>query len=111
MLASVSIVICTHRSERYEDLLEALDSLNAQSHNNLEIVVVVDGNKELYNELVKSGIEVDKLILNEANLGLSKSRNRGTIEAGGDVIAFFDDDAVADKNWLEEHSGRGSRKG
>jgi len=64
--------------------------------------VVVDGNKELYNEIVKSGIDVDKLVLNEANLGLSKSRNRGTIEAGGDIIAFFDDDAVADKNWIKE---------
>jgi glycosyltransferase involved in cell wall biosynthesis len=70
----------------------------------LEIIVVVDGNKELYNELVKGGIEVDKLklILNEENLGLSQSRNRGTIEARGDIIAFFDDDAVADKNWVEE---------
>jgi len=52
----VSIIICTHRSERYEDFVEAINSLKAQSYNNLEIIVVVDGNKELYNELVKGGI-------------------------------------------------------
>ncbi|MGB7533525.1 MAG: glycosyltransferase family 2 protein [Halobacteriota archaeon] len=108
MLASVSIILCTHRSDRYDDFVEALDSLNAQSCENekLEIVVVVDGNRELYEKILKSGIEADKVevkvILNEKNLGLSESRNKGIKEAKGDVIAFFDDDAVADKNWIEE---------
>ena len=105
MLASVSIILCTHRSDRYEDFEEALNSLYAQSYNNLEIIVVVDGNSELYDRIVESGIEdADevkgkvKVILNEKNLGLSKSRNKGI----KDVIAFFDDDAVADKNWIKE---------
>jgi len=109
MLASVSIILCTHRNDRYEDFEEALNSLYAQSYNNLEIIVVVDGNSELYDRIVKSGIEDAnkvkgkvKVILNEKNLGLSKSRNKGIKEAGGDVIAFFDDDAVADKNWIKE---------
>ena len=73
--------------------------------------MVVDGNRELYNRIVKSGIEEAdkvkgkvkvKVILNEKNLGLSKSRNKGIKEAKGDVIAFFDDDAVADEDWLKE---------
>lgn len=109
MLASVSIIICTHRSERYEDFVEAINSLNAQSCDNekLEIVVVVDGNRGLYDKILKSGIEEAdkvevKVILNEKNLGLSESRNRGMKEAKGDVIAFFDDDAVADTNWIKE---------
>jgi len=111
MFASVSIILCTHRSERYEDFVEAINSLNAQSCDNgtLEIVVVVDGNKELYDKILKSGIEEAdkvkgkvKVILNEKNLGLSESRNKGIIEAKGDIIAFFDDDAVADENWLRE---------
>ena len=54
MLASVSIILCTHRSDRYDDFEEALNSLYAQ--NNLEIIVVVDGNKELCDRIVKSGI-------------------------------------------------------
>ena len=55
----VSIILCTHRSERYEDFVEALDSLNAQSCENekLEIVVVVDGNRELYDRILKIGID------------------------------------------------------
>lgn len=98
----VSIIICTHRSERYEDFEEAINSLLSQCYNDLEIIVVVDGNKELYDKILKRGIEVDKITLTEENLGLSESRNRGMKEAKGDIIAFFDDDAVADKNWIKE---------
>jgi glycosyltransferase involved in cell wall biosynthesis len=102
----VSIILCTHRSERYNDLMEAINSLKAQSYENLEIVVVVDGNRGLYDKILKTGIDADKVkvkvILNEKNLGLSESRNKGIKEAKGDVIAFFDDDAVADENWLRE---------
>ncbi|MCD6456299.1 MAG: glycosyltransferase family 2 protein [Methanophagales archaeon] len=97
-----SIILCTLRSERYDDFEEAINSLLSQNYNNLEIVVVVDGNKELYDKIQKSGIEVDKIRLNEKNLGLSESRNKGIKGAEGDVIAFFDDDAVADEDWLKE---------
>lgn len=55
MFASVSIILCTHRNERYEDFVEAINSLNAQSCENekLEIVVVVDGHRELYDRILK----------------------------------------------------------
>jgi len=76
-----SIILCTHRSERYEDFVEAINSLLSQSYNNLEIVVVVDGNSELYDRILKSGVEEAdkakgkvKVILNEENMGLSESR-------------------------------------
>lgn len=55
MFASVSIILCMHRNERYEDFVEAINSLNAQSCENekLEIVVVVDGHRELYDRILK----------------------------------------------------------
>jgi len=108
-MKTISVIICTHQSERYEDFVDAINSLKAQSCENekLEIVVVVDGKRELYDRILKSGItEGDKsnvkVILNERNLGLSASRNRGIKEAKGDIIAFFDDDAVADEEWIRE---------
>ena len=58
----MSIILCTHRSDRYENFEEALNSLDAQSYNNLEIIVVVDGNSELYDRIVESGIvDADKV--------------------------------------------------
>ena len=70
---------------------------------------VVDGNRELYDKILKIGIEEAdkvkgevKVILNEENWDLSESRNKGIKEAKGDIIAFFDDDAVADEEWVRE---------
>jgi len=40
MLASVSIIICTHRSERYEDFLEAINTLKVQSYENENLEIV-----------------------------------------------------------------------
>ena len=58
----MSIILCMHRSDRYEDFEEALNSLYAQNYNNLEIIVVVDGNRELYDRIVESGIvDADKV--------------------------------------------------
>lgn len=39
----------------------------------------------------------------EAEIGLSRARNRGIAESTGDVIAFFDDDAEATIGWAATH--------
>ena len=96
----VTIILCAY--QRYEDLIEAIESLHHQTYRDFEIIVVVDGNRELYDRILNSGVTTDKIVLNEENLGLSESRNRGIKEAEGDVIAFFDDDAIADPGWLGE---------
>ncbi len=97
----VSVVVCTHKLDRLHDLKEAIESLLNQDYNDLEIILVVDGNKKLY-EIAREELDVDVLLLNRENLGLSESRNRGIMAAHGDIIAFFDDDAIADKHWIKE---------
>jgi len=39
------------------------------------------------------------------HVGLSYARNAGAREAKGEIVAFIDDDAVADKKWLENLTG------
>jgi glycosyltransferase involved in cell wall biosynthesis len=100
----VSIIVCAHRTDRYQDLLDAVLSLKAQSYAEIEIIIVIDGNPQLYQKtlwLTSEDLRI-QIMLNEKNLGLSESRNRGLFKAKGDIIAFFDDDAVADSNWIKE---------
>lgn len=94
-----SVIICTYSMERFPDFVEAIESVVLQTYPNVEIVVVVDGNKPLYDIIMKENLH-DVIHLNETNLGLSKSRTIGTQIATGDVVAFLDDDAVADKFWI-----------
>jgi glucosyl-dolichyl phosphate glucuronosyltransferase len=101
----ISIIICTYQTKRYPDFIEAIVSLRNQIYNNIEIITVVDGDKKLYDNVKKYQIINKikmKVILNTKNLGLSESRNVGIKYAKGDIIAFFDDDAVADENWIME---------
>jgi len=98
----VSVITCSHQINRYQNLVEAIESLVAQSYVDLELIVVVDGDRTLYEQIMKDNVPVDKVLLNETNIGLSESRNRGLNIASGELIAFFDDDAVADKNWIRE---------
>lgn len=96
-----SVVICTHSLDIYEHLIEAVESVRSQTYGNVELIVVVDGNQPLYDQMIEDYDSVTILHNNE-NLGLSKSRNRGVERSSGDVIAFLDDDAVADDQWIEQ---------
>lgn len=97
----VSVVVCSYSLDTFDACREAIESVLAQTYEDVELVVVVDGNEELYDRIVEQYDSIT-VHLNEENLGLSKSRNRGFSLATGDVIAFLDDDAVADERWVEE---------
>jgi len=96
----VSVIICTYSMERYNDLLETVNSIMMQTYPNIEIIVSIDNNeKMLYRlkEIFRSGF---KIITNNKKKGLSDTRNAGISVATGDIIAFIDDDAIADKEWV-----------
>ncbi|RLM70771.1 glycosyltransferase family 2 protein [Halorubrum sp. Atlit-8R] len=97
----VSVVVCTYTLDMYEHFREAADSVLAQTHDDVELVVVVDGTPEVYDRVVEDyGDREDTVIVcNDENLGLLASRNRGAELVSGDVVAFIDDDAVADETW------------
>lgn len=99
----VSVVVCTHSLDQYQNLMEAVDSLLDQSHREVEVVIVVDGNEELHQRIVTDcgSQEAVKTLLLKQNVGLSGARNAGIGAAQGDAIAFLDDDAVAERRWVE----------
>jgi glycosyltransferase involved in cell wall biosynthesis len=101
-LPSVSVIICTYNPGNYPNLKEAIDSLIQQSHKADEIIVVVDGERALGDKISSTYNRQQqvKVILTEKGLSATQARNVGIRAAVGDVIAFTDDDAVADKQWI-----------
>ncbi|MER7485203.1 glycosyltransferase [Streptomyces sp. NPDC126497] len=96
-----SVVVATR--ERAGRLARTLDSLLAQEHPRFEVVVVdnapvTGGTRELveraYGERVRYACEPVP--------GLAVAHNRGLAAARGEVVAFTDDDVVADPHWLTE---------
>ncbi|MFA5411669.1 MAG: glycosyltransferase family A protein [Candidatus Omnitrophota bacterium] len=95
----ISVVIPTFN--RAKILEEALTSLAAQTRIPDEVVVVDNNSSDNTKEVVESfnhGLKI-KYVL-EPTQGTSTARNTGIKNASGDIIVFFDDDCVADKEWL-----------
>ncbi|WP_336359319.1 glucosyl-dolichyl phosphate glucuronosyltransferase [Haladaptatus sp. ZSTT2] len=100
----VSVVLCTYSLDLYDAFEQAAESILAQTYPNRELIVVVDGTPEVAERVIEDfGAREDvRIHLNSENRGLLASRNTGAELADGDIVAFIDDDAVADPEWLAE---------
>jgi GT2 family glycosyltransferase len=95
---TVTIAVCTR--DRTTDLKMCLDSLERIEYPELDILVVdnapaTDGTERLLREHYPSIRYV-----REPRPGLDWARNRAIIEARGEIVAFADDDTVADPHWV-----------
>jgi mycofactocin glycosyltransferase len=97
---SVSIIIpVKNRSQDLRDCLKSLQTLEYPLEK-LETIVVDDGSTDDTRKIIESfpvrGIYFDK------TRGASACRNKGALEAKGDLLAFIDSDCMADPTWLKE---------
>jgi glycosyltransferase involved in cell wall biosynthesis len=101
----ISVVICAYTTSRWEQLQASVQSVLEQDPAPHEIVVVIDHCPELETwareTFVPRGVHV---VANTGVRGLSGARNTGTAVKRADVIAFLDDDAVAEPGWLAGHA-------
>jgi len=98
-LLGTSVVICTYSEERWDQLVAAVASAQAQRAPAGEVIVVVDHNASLYEQVCRELAGV-VAVTNTEQRGLSGARNCGIAVAQGEIVAFLDDDAVADADWL-----------
>ncbi|MGQ4388254.1 glycosyltransferase family 2 protein [Streptomyces sp. SAS_270] len=98
----ISVVICVYTEDRWEDILAAVASVRAQSLPALETLLVVDHNAALLGRLTREYKETGevRVLANAGPRGLSAGRNTGIAASRGGIIAFLDDDAVAERDWL-----------
>ncbi|MBX9360621.1 glycosyltransferase [Streptomyces massasporeus] len=103
---NISVVICVYTEERWVDILAAVDSVRGQTWPALEVLLVVDHNPTLLQRLDAEYRQHDgpgppvRVCANAGPQGLSAGRNTGIAASRGSVIAFLDDDAVAEPDWL-----------
>jgi glycosyltransferase involved in cell wall biosynthesis len=97
---TVSVVICAHTMKRWAETCAAIESVRGQSFAQKEIIVVVDHNPELFVALAARFPHLT-VVENAEEQGLSGGKNTGVAVAEGEVVAFLDDDAVADADWLK----------
>jgi len=97
----VSVIICAYTMERLKDIYEAVNSVLAQTSRPYEVILAVDHNQELYQKLKEELPSEVKIVLNNGKTGSAETRNLGIRSSAGDIVAFLDDDATAQEDWLE----------
>lgn len=92
MTSLVSIVIPAHNAE--STLTETIDSALAQTHTEIEIIVIDDGSQDATAEIVYDHAARDGRVrlIRQANAGVAAARNAGIQAANGDFIAPLDAD-------------------
>ncbi|MCX5413585.1 glycosyltransferase family 2 protein [Streptomyces sp. NBC_00059] len=103
-----SVVICVYTEERWEDILAAVRSVREQSLPAEEVLLVVDHNRALLERLSEEYGDSSqvRVLANAGPRGLSAGRNTGIAASRGGFVAFLDDDAVAERDWLR-HFAKG----
>ncbi|WP_290900433.1 glycosyltransferase family 2 protein [Ferroglobus sp.] len=96
----VSVVISTYTEERFQDVRRCIESLKNQTRKPDEIVLVLDPIDDLVS-FYETRMSDEVRIVESSGFGLSNARNKGVEVSKSDIIAFIDDDAWADKYWLE----------
>jgi GT2 family glycosyltransferase len=95
----ISVIICAYTLDRWDDLRLAVASVLTQERPADEVILVVDNNPELQ-RLAEAEFTGVRVVANEERQGLSGGRNTGMRLTHGDLVAFLDDDAVAEPTWL-----------
>ncbi len=100
----ISVIIPTY--DRHRLLSSALESLVHQSipKHQYEVIVVDDGSADRTPEICKrfsADLSMKYLRLNHS--GLSAAKNLGLFASTGSIVLFFDDDGIADKDFLQQH--------
>lgn len=94
-LPRISVVVCTYNGAR--TLSECLAGLKRLEYPDYEVIVVDDGSTDATPAIAReSGFRV----VNEGHRGLSGARNLGLHAATGEIVAYIDDDAYPDPQWL-----------
>lgn len=100
-IPSLSIAVCT--KDRAKRLVRLLDSLEAVKGTSrfcaVEILVIDNASMDSATRDAVAGFEGVRYVF-EPRAGLDFARNAAVHHATGDLLAFLDDDVVADREWL-----------
>jgi glycosyltransferase involved in cell wall biosynthesis len=97
----ISIIVPIYNVEKY--LQRCLDSIRAQTYENIEIILIDDGATDMSGKIADQNAEQDKRInvIHQSNAGLSAARNRGIDQSRGEYLTFIDSDDYIAADYVE----------
>lgn len=99
-MSDISIVVPIYNAEKY--IKRCLDSIIAQTHTNIEIILINDGSTDNTEKIIKKYKDKRIKYYKNSNKGIGKSRNFGIDISSGKYIMFIDSDDYICTNACEE---------
>ena len=98
----ISIVVPVYKSEK--TLTGCLDSLLAQTYQDIEVICVIDGSPDSCGNICDAYAAKDARVksIKRENGGVSSARNRGIDEATGEYLMFVDSDDTVEPDYCEK---------
>ena len=103
-LVEVSVIVSTYSENKLKYVCDCIESLKRQSVVPCEIILALDPKPALV-DFYRAKLSSDTRIVVSSRVGLSNARNAGVKSARGEIVAFIDDDAVADVDWIRKLAG------
>lgn len=98
----ISIIMTSYNYAKY--IQEAIISVKNQTYTNWELIIIDDASSDNSVEIIEKYLSDPrvKLVINEKNLGLAKTLQKGISYAEGKWLAFLESDDIFMPNSIEE---------
>lgn len=103
-VGDVTVIVCAYTLARWDSLVAGIRSLCGQTALPQEVVLVVDHSPDLLaraTEQLPAEMPGIRIVANHGRRGLSGARNSGVCVSQSEIVAFLDDDAIAEPEWIE----------
>ena len=97
----ITIIVPCYNNE--SSIQNCISSIQKQSYNNIEIIIVNDGSIDKTPQILKELSMHDRRIkvFNNSNNGVSYSRNFGIMQANGNYVMFVDGDDYIESDMVK----------
>ena len=95
----ISVILSAYNEEKF--IKKAIESVTNQTLEDIEIIIINDGSTDNTLDIINSYAEKDNriMVIDQENIGLGASRNRGMQIATGEYVTFLDGD-----DWFTEEA-------
>lgn len=104
-MPKVSVIIPVYNVEKY--LCRCLESLLNQTYDDYEIVCIndcsTDGSQQILEEYASKNPDKIAVYVNEHNMGLGRTRDRGLTLINGEYVMFIDSDDYVKEDFIETY--------
>lgn len=98
----ISVIVPVYNSKKY--ISRCIDSILKQTYTDFELILINDGSSDnslcILNEYKKKDKRIK--VINQKNMGVANTRNKGVELSSGEYITFIDNDDYLEVDYLEK---------